>query len=327
MEQDQLRSIAELFGARPLGQIRELTKGHINRTFLLRCEEGEAVLQSLSPIFPSPENVMHNIAQVTRAFGETPDCGICVPGYLPCGERNFAELDGLVWRMYPYAGGSGELSPYRTGCAFGEFIRILSSRRLKLKEALPGYHSFEGYFSRFTAVSSASASRKPDSAVTAQLGRLGETLSQVFTGKLPKRVIHGDAKSANLVAGDCPTVIDLDTVMTGYAAIDYGDMARSAMRESAPDMAVLRDLTRGFAGGTRGLLTGEEVGSLYYGILWAVGELAVRYLTDYISGEGYFRQSAGECLARADALLGQLRGFLSAGGEIMEMIEESFFGG
>jgi hypothetical protein len=112
--------------------------------------------------------------------------------------------------------------------------------------------------------------------------------------------------------------------MSGYAAIDFGDMVRSVMREGVPDMTAARDLTKGFAKGLGGLLTKSEVGSLYYGILWAVGELAVRYLTDYITGEGYFRRSSGECLARADQLLGQLRGFMAMGGQITEMIRECF---
>lgn len=324
MDQDQLCQIAALFGQEPVGEIRELTSGHINRTFLVECGGKALVLQSLSPVFPKPENVMHNIAQVGRAFTDTPDRSVQIPEYLPSGARNFAEFQGEIWRMYPYAGASGEMSPFGTGEAFGEFIRILSSQKLRLKEALPGYHSFQVYFSRFMAASSASPSRKPDSAVITQLGRLGETLSQVFTADLPKRVIHGDAKSANIVPGDRPTVIDLDTVMSGFAAIDFGDMVRSVMREGIPDMTAARDLTRGFAKGLGGLLTKSEVSSLYYGILWAVGELAVRYLTDYITGEGYFRRSSGECLARADQLLGQLRGFMAMGGQITEMIRECF---
>ncbi len=324
MDQDQLCQIAALFGQEPVGEIRELTSGHINRTFLVECGGKALVLQSLSPVFPKPENVMHNIAQVGRVFTDTPDRSVQIPEYLPCGARNFAEFQGEIWRMYPYAGASGEMSPFGTGTAFGEFIRILSSQKLRLKEALPGYHSFQGYFSRFMAASSASPSRKPDSAVITQLGRLGETLSQVFTADFPKRVIHGDAKSANIVPGDRPTVIDLDTVMSGFAAIDFGDMVRSVMREGIPDMTAARDLTRGFAKGLGGLLTKSEVSSLYYGILWAVGELAVRYLTDYITGEGYFRRSSGECLARADQLLGQLRGFMAMGGQITEMIRECF---
>ncbi|HOR21301.1 MAG TPA: hypothetical protein PLY43_01110, partial [Ruminococcus sp.] len=165
MDQDQLCQIAALFGQEPVGEIRELTSGHINRTFLVECGGKALVLQSLSPVFPKPENVMHNIAQVGRVFADTPDRSVQIPEYLPCGARNFAEFQGEIWRMYPYAGASGEMSPFGTGAAFGEFIRILSSQNLRLKEALPGYHSFQGYFSRFMAASSASHSRKPDSAV------------------------------------------------------------------------------------------------------------------------------------------------------------------
>lgn len=324
MTEPEILAAAELFLGRA-DSARELTDGHINRTFLIERAGELYVLQTLNgKVFPSPEAVMHNIAQVEKAFAGAEDCCIAIPGYMSCGERNYAEYGGNIWRMYPYVGGSKTADPYRTGLAFGEFLRIVSGRRLKLKEALPGFHDFGRYFAKMNAAAAAAPSRKPDSAVITRLGRLHETLGQVFGPGLPKRVIHGDAKGANIVLGEIPTVLDLDTVMSGSAALDFGDMVRSAAGKGEPDMTAVRGIAKGFAKGTRGMLSRAEKDSLYYGILWVTGELAMRYLTDYISGEGYFRQSTGECLARANQLLGQLRSFISAGEQITDIINEAF---
>ena len=322
METAKLMKVAELFPGGKAETITPLSGGHINRTFIAVKNGVPFVLQSLNSSIFSAEAVMSNIAQVEKAF--TGSEGIRIPRYLPCGDRNFAEYGGEIWRMYQYAGGEPAADPYRTGLAFGEFMRIVNSRKLKLETALPGFHDIGGYFRKFTAAAAAVPSRKPDSAVTVQLGRLLETLEQVFTPDIPKRAIHGDAKSANIVIAETPTVLDLDTVMTGYAALDLGDMVRSAMKNGQPDMAAVSGIARGFAKGTAGLLSRAEVDSLYYGILWVTGELAMRYLTDYISGEGYFHRPAQECLARANQLLGQLRGFISSGDQITGLISEAF---
>ena len=118
---------------------------------------------------------------------------------------------------------------------------------------------------------------------------------------VPKRSIHGDAKADNIIIGEPCSVIDLDTMMQGYAAIDYGDMVRSA------DISRLDELTKGFAEGLDGLLTEKEVKSLYYGVLWVTGELAVRYLIDVYSEKPYFKGKTREqCRERADSLVKQL---------------------
>jgi hypothetical protein len=158
-----------------------------------------------------------------------------------------------------------------------------------------------------------------------RLDSLGETLEQVFTVDFPKRNIHGDAKISNLILKKNCTVIDLDTVMQSYAAIDYGDMIRSVCPSELLELTVIRDVTNGFALGLDGILTDDEIYSLYYGILYVTGELAVRYLIDYLSDEKYFRcKTSADCLSRANELLRQLSVFISHGEEITSIIYKSF---
>ena len=132
-------------------------------------------------------------------------------------------------------------------------------------------------------------------------------------------MIHGDAKADNIIFGEIPTVIDLDTVMLHYCAIDYGDMVRSA-----EDMDEVREITAGFAKGLGGLLTPAEVQSLYYGALWVTAELAMRYSTDALTGEGYFGKSREDCEKRCSQLRHKLDWLKENEKQIREIILKCF---
>ena len=143
-------------------------------------------------------------------------------------------------------------------------------------------------------------------------------LAEIFAD-VPKRNIHGDAKADNIIIGKPCTVIDLDTAMNGYAALDYGDMVRSS------DTGDTEALTRGFAEGLDWMLTDREVQSLYYGVLWCTGELAARYLTDVYADNRYFSgKSREQCRERAESLMIQLRDFVSMKPYFERIIKNAF---
>lgn len=325
-----LTAILEPFGISGPAEFSELKGGHINSTFLAVCPAGRFIVQSLNnDVFSAPENVMHNIAAVSALFEDQPDSSVVLPHYLSAGERPWFEEDGAVWRVYEFMECSAPALPYSSsflaGRAFGSFMRIAGSKKLKLKQSLPGYHDFGAYFAKLNGAMASASMKKLDGAVINRLSSLNDTLAQVFTADFPKRVIHGDAKTDNIIIGSPSAVIDLDTIMDGYAALDFGDLVRSVCRGNDNDMSAVRDVARGFANGLEGALSGDEVHSLYYGILWSTGELAVRYLTDYLTQEGYFRdKSPAQCLARANELLQLLSRFISHGDEITELIYECF---
>ena len=314
----ELCRIPQLFGVEGGCSIAPLKTGHINSTYKVTAAGGVYILQSLNrTIFRRPEDVMANISSVQQAF-ESSGCNMAaVPEYLISDGRNYAETDGEFWRMYRY------IEPYETdgkdfitGYAFGTFIRVVD--RVKLVPVIEGYHDFGWYYSRLRAIA-------PDGCIAPELSELSGLLSSVFTSGIPRRNIHGDAKTDNIITGERACIIDLDTVMCGYAALDFGDMIRSLSTGSQPDLNRIEAAAKGFAEGLDGLLTSDEVSTLYYGILWTTGELAVRYLTDSMSREKYFRgKTSQECRDRAGALLGQLRMFLSLRGEIEDIIERSF---
>jgi hypothetical protein len=312
-----IRSIPELFGLPAAEFLTELTAGHINRTCVVVCGGEKYVLQSLnSSVFRTPCAVMDNIERVTAAFAEA-DCDVAVPHFIAAGDKIYAAAEGEVWRMYRYitAAADAAVSPAAAGRAFGSFIRIMDGGELCGIPAIEGFHDLDRYCGELEAAGGA------DREFTSELDRLRDGLGQVFGSGLERRIIHGDAKPDNVIIGSIPTIIDLDTVMYGYAALDYGDLIRSVCGGGVPNLSLIRSVTKGFAEGTGGLLTDEEVGSLYYGILWITGELAVRYMTDSLRRNKYFKgKSSEDCLSRAHELMEQLKAFNALGGEINKII-------
>ena len=317
-----IRNIPTLFGLPEADGLTELNAGHINRTFLAVCGGKKYVLQSLNrSVFHAPEAVMDNISRIEAAFAKAGVCDIAVPHFIAFGDKNYAVADGEIWRIYSYITATADAAaePAAAGRAFGTFIRIMDGSELSTTPAIEGFHDFDGYFAVLAS------KHGIDSGVMAALDKLRDTLGQVFGSSLPKRIIHGDAKADNVIISEKMTIIDLDTAMWGYAAIDYGDLVRSFCPKGISDLSAVRDITAGFSRGLCGILSGDEVNSLYYGILWLTGELAIRYLIDSKSENTYFRgKTSADCLARAQQLLSQLRQFTDHGAELTEIIHSAF---
>jgi Ser/Thr protein kinase RdoA (MazF antagonist) len=138
--------------------------------------------------------------------------------------------------------------------------------------------------------------------------------------KLPLRNIHGDTKADNIIFGEKLTVIDLDTAMSGYICADYGDMIRSVTAKEF-SLSAVRDATNGFADGLDGLLTAEEINSLYGGIVLIISELAERYSGGSVN---FSNKTAEQCLERERELRLQLSEFNDFERDIRAVISECF---
>ena len=299
----EVHMIPTLFGLPEAEKLTELNKGHINRTFLAVCGGESYILQSLNrSVFRAPQAVMDNISRIEAAFAKAHDKTVAVPHFLAAGEKNYAEADGEVWRIYSYITASADTAANAAaaGRAFGTFIRIMDGSELDPVPAIEGFHDFDRYFSILSSKSGT------DDHIMRKLEKLRGELSQVFTDSMKKRIIHGDAKADNVIMSEKSVIIDLDTVMYGYAAFDCGDLVRSVCKNGYDPDAV-KAVTNGFIQGTGGILTPDEISSLPYGRLWLTAELAMRYLIDSKSETRYFRgKTSEECLARANQLLEQL---------------------
>ena len=304
--------LPELFGVTGVTGISEVGTGHINRTFLVTCGGQRYVLQSLNrEVFRSPETVMANIAQVEQAFSGSID--VTVPHFLTCDGRNYASDCDEIWRMYAYCESAPCDEPlFRTGFAYGRFIRIMSSSRAQIEPVISSFHDLGGYLGKLRTVC-------PEGDIPPLLTETAKRLKSCFEG-VPVRIIHGDAKTDNIIVGETCTVLDLDTVMTSYAALDYGDLVRSVC---GGDFSAERvgKVTRGFVEGAGDLLTARERETLYFGVLWVVCELAVRYLTDFYSPVRYFHgRTREQCLVRSKELISQLEAFLAAEQQFSDIV-------
>lgn len=233
-----IQEIAEKFGIADIISVSETKTGHTNRTYLVECSSGKYILQSLNrDIFRNPETVMRNIALIERMF--TGEENIVIPHYLPCGDRNYTEQDGEIWRMCGYIEQSTPIQYAQIyGYTVGRFLRVVNSGGFEFETPI-NLHN--------------------------------------FGLNLPIRNIHGDTKLDNIIFGEKPAIIDFDTAMRGYICADYGDMIRSFMITNSFSLRSLCYITKGFAEGLDGMITAEETESLYDGIILITSELAERY--------------------------------------------------
>ena len=275
-----------------INKISPINTGHINKTYLVECEAGKYIMQSLNRnVFRKPHIVMENIRRIEIAFRKSEQEIITVPHYLTAGEKSYVEINNEVWRIYEYTEQSyfPENQAYLTGYAFGKYINIINNDII-LNNTIENFHNFEIYYNKLP-----SGAEKIFSNLKGKL--------EIFND-IPEKNVHNDAKTDNIIFGKKITVIDLDTSMKGFVAIDYGDMIRSAGTEN------IGNITQGFSDGLDGILTPEEIDSLYYGILYVTGELAMRYIIDSLAEKRYFTTKTPEqCRKRAEDLLVQLEYF------------------
>lgn len=326
----ELYKIPKLFGINAQAEISPLKKGHINQTFLVKCDGTKYVLQSLNrAVFRSPETIMSNISQIEKAFEVSGEALVKVPHYLNSNGKNFVTDGNEFWRMYEYIKSEKHSLKYSDKCylagrSFGTFIKITANE--KLSPAIENFHSFNFYFEKYVRFRSNSNKEKIGCPFIEIFRELKKSLSRIFTPDLIKRNIHGDAKLDNIIMGKTCTVIDLDTAMNGFAAIDFGDLVRSACTINRSDhLKIIKNIAEGFADGLYGILTDPEINSLYYGILYVTGELAMRYFISYISEDNYFNgKTPADCFRRGCELMRQLLFFSMKEEKIKNIIFSAF---
>jgi Ser/Thr protein kinase RdoA (MazF antagonist) len=307
--------------------------GHINDGYLVVTDRGRYLLQRLNPsVFAGPDAVMANVAAVTghlRAKGE-PTLTLVDSRR---GGPSWHDDTGALWRMYTYIGGAHPLAvgtaddAALVGRTFGHFHRLLDDLDPgSLRVSLPGFHDPARRVAQLESAlgddqhgRSAEAGPLVDELLHLRgLAAEGEALR-----RLPARVAHNDAKAANLLVDDCgenpPVVVDLDTVMAGSVLWDVGDMVRSSTGTADEATAGVRfdgeryeALVDAWLGEVAELLTPGERAAVPLAGPVVTFEQAVRFLTDHLRGDVYFRvRFAGENFNRARNQFELLRSMMS----------------
>lgn len=302
----------------PVDAIAPLGRGLINDTYRLEAGGRRYVLQRLNGrVFPEPERIMANLARLAR-HPEPPDSlGLCVPGLIPTHDgASFVRDDsGAVWRLMDFVPDTRTLPRLQSadqarevGLVLGRFHRWtarLPSADFEI--TLPGYHDTLGYLERLCALPAPGAA-VPEIAqlldfIKARLD-LAEALDcAVQAGRIVPRLTHGDPKLDNILfdrdGRRALALIDLDTIQPGLIQHDLGDCLRSCCNalgegETDPtqvrfDLALAEPILVGYAEATRGWLSGEDIDGLFDGIRVMPFELGMRFLTDHLQGDRYFK--------------------------------------
>lgn len=331
---EHLLSVLDAFGINgTLVHLVQWTGGHINQTYVAGLERDGAVrsyvLQRInSHVFPDIATLMDNAIRVsehaTRKLAAIPGVS---PDRLERGAIRFLrtrigapclpDVSGDAWRVYPcIERATAKLtadSPneaYEAANAFGHFQCLLADLPgERLRETIPGFHDTPRRFAQLEAA----ARSDPRTRVRAVQPELqacetrrsrGAVLQEAFAaGAFPERIVHNDAKLSNVLLDETTRkavcVIDLDTVMPGYALHDFGDLARSICNpsdEAETDLSKVQvrlpffeALVAGYLDAAADMLTSREI-DLLPDAGWVLTiEVAVRFLADYLNGDTYFR--------------------------------------
>ena len=316
--------------------VKPFGEGHINETYAVYMPGPEGtdvpryVLQRVNiHVFKNPAQVMENIFSVTEYLREVirkegGDLDRETLSYIKTksGDTYFEDADGQPWRCLHYVPNSichqtveEPQQFYQSARSFGHFLKQLGDYPAEdLYETIPRFHDTVKRFRDFSEAvrkdvkNRAGPCREEIDFALAREADCGVLMKQLQEGVLPLRVTHNDTKLNNILfdadtdQGLC--IIDLDTIMPGLAANDFGDSIRfgaSTAEEDEPDLSKVHfDIhlyelyVKGYLEMAREVLTPAEIDSLPWGARLMTLECGMRFLADYLQGDVYFKTAYPE---------------------------------
>lgn len=300
--------------------VTPLGDGHINDTLLVRLAgEPRYVLQRLNQrVFEQPQVVIGNLERILSHFADG-DTAVQVPELMVsvAGEHWYQDDNGDYWRLWTYRQGTRTLTAplsaaevFAAAQAFGRFQRRMQSLPgPRLRPPIPGFLHLADYLVTLDEV----ASRSERRAAVADREFIDANRSLAARLAPAGDYIHGDCKLDNLLfklnADEVDCVLDLDTVMPGHWAWDFGDLVRSVLTTqlaAAADGVADSLATELFSAAAAGFINGRgelpDPDAMLVAPVYVSFMLGVRFLSDHLAGDVYFKvATAGENLQRARA--------------------------
>ena len=301
-----------------------LGNGHINATYLVVTDKNKYCLQKINTnIFKDVDGLMSNIDSVTShirekaiSAGKNPIKATLNFISSESGKK-YANVDGAFYRMYYFVDEAFTIEQmenpvhfYYSGKAFGEFAKMLMDfDASRLVETIKNFHNTASRYLDFEkAVSDDIAKRAEGVKDEIEFVRKRKDLTSLLVdklanGELPLRVTHNDTKINNVLFDintvKPVTVIDLDTVMPGSYLYDFGDAIRSGATHAAEDekdlskvdfdLELYENFAKGYIEESKNSLTEKEIEMLPYASVVLTFECGMRFLTDHLNGDTYFR--------------------------------------
>lgn len=326
-EKDSKFTVASNFqiDGKPIA-VTSFGSGHINDTYKISTDQSEEgyLLQRINHhVFKNVDHVMSNIALVTnhlhkkRIEANIKDTStVLTLVNTKDGNLYFKDDEGNYWRVYHLIANAKSYDivenaeqAREVGRAFGDFQNALSDLDAsQIHEVIPNFCHIGSRLSFFhdalenDIVNRSVAAKEEIDYIIEREKNMNTVLDMASRNELPLRITHNDTKFNNVLLDSndkAKCVIDLDTVMPGYAAYDYGDAIRTIINNAAEDEADLSKVTlnlplfkaytEGYFEKAKSFLTENEVKSLLPGALLFPYMQAVRFLTDYLEGDQYYK--------------------------------------
>lgn len=314
--------------------VKSFGSGIINDTFLVICKsnngEEKYILQKINnTIFKNIEKLMENycnicdyLKNIIKKRGGDPERETITVIPTKDGKKFLKDSKGNYWRAIKFIPNTITYDViesaedfYKVGKTFGQFQNMLSEyNAARLYESIPNFHNTKERFKSFLKAIENSKDNRLDKVreeVNFILERKNDTailVDMYENNKLPLRVTHNDTKISNILMdsitkeGIC--VIDLDTIMPGLLVYDFGDAIRSGATHALEDendlSKVYVDLdffeafTKGFLETISSSITKKEIEMLPMGVKVITLEQGIRFLTDYLDGDVYYKTSYEE---------------------------------
>ena len=364
--QHELTSIARWFtGHGEIASIQPLGNGNVNDTFLVEHGDGvpqRFVMQRINTsVFERPEEVMHNLVQVSQHVERKLSQEPTQPGErlwemprvipLHFSEGHWVEAEGSFWRGISYIGAaisvdvvSSLKQAYEVGYGLGMFHQLIADLPSEqLRDTLEGFHITPSYLADYDAVAAQASvplttQESHCHQFIAERARWASVLEDAKqAGDLSLRPIHGDPKVNNLMmdaeSGKAIALVDLDTVKPGLVHYDIGDCLRSGCNplgeETREPEAVVFDLERceailsGYLETAGKTLSEADHRYLFDAIRLIPFELGLRFFTDHLKGNSYFKADrAGHNLDRALVQFALTASIEAQENEIRELLDQ-----
>lgn len=321
-----LFSIANQF-ANAVKRIDPLGNGLINDTYLVTTQSIPFVLQRINrTVFPSPGQIMANLSILNRHMAQKSIAPVKlqIPGILKTAHNGlfYQDENGDCWRALSFIADTESLETITTigdaeqaGFALGHFHRLMSNLNPSLlHDTLPGFHIAPEYLKHYRQVAAqpGTAETAPGMDKSTQQNRYCAEFIDRFRhiaddleaakqqGLLSLKVIHGDPKLNNFLfdkySKQCIGIIDLDTVKPGLVHYDIGDCIRScsSTRPAEFDLDICAALLKSYLVEAGAFFTEYDYHYLYPAIRLIPFELGIRFYTDYLEGNRYFKVTEPE---------------------------------
>jgi hypothetical protein len=302
--------------------------GHINDTYLVRTAADSSpdyILQRKNhQVFRDIPGMLNNILLATGhirgklLIQDEPEIDRKVMKYLPALDGNYYTRDdgGNYWTLFLFIRDSHGIEEvtnagqaFSAGKAFGKFqLQLSDLDGTRLIETIPNFHNGIFRFRQFeesVRQDLAGRAREMTQVIASLMNRKDEMLQLqhwLDTADLPLRITHNDTKINNILFdknSNILCIIDLDTVMPGSILFDFGDAIRTlgnSAAEDEADLSIIRfqsdyfeAFTKGYLSESNGFLTEKERSNLVYSCRYMVWEQAIRFLTDYLNGDTYYK--------------------------------------